>query len=68
MEVEIAVTGSVTWVNMDPQPHSVTSTTGAFDSGYIIEGQSWGRAFNEPGTYRYVCRVHPWMQAAVIVR
>lgn len=68
VEVEIAATGSVTWVNMDPQPHTVTSTTGLFDSGYLIEGRSWGRTFMEPGTYRYKCLVHPWMQGAVIVR
>ncbi|MCC6236961.1 MAG: hypothetical protein IT299_05225 [Dehalococcoidia bacterium] len=53
---------------MDPQPHTITSTAGLFDSGYVTEGLAWGRTFNEPGTYGYSCRVHPWMQGAVIVR
>lgn len=69
-EVEIVVSagGTVVWTNRDVAPHTVTSTDGLFDSGFLIEGQSYSRTFGTPGSFPYACRVHPSMQATVIVR
>ena len=63
---------SVTWVNEDSSFHSVTSgfygePTELFDSGYLDPYQSYTLSFDEFGTYDYICTLHPWMKAQVIV-
>ena len=58
---------AVTWQNLDPEPHSVASTDGAFRSGALDEGESFTFTFATPGTYRYVCSIHPQMTGTVIV-
>jgi plastocyanin/N-acetylneuraminic acid mutarotase len=70
--VVIGVNNTVTWVNDDTAPHTVTSKstpTGAvsFDSGNMIAGAVFIHTFTVPGTYTYVCSYHFWMQGTVIV-
>ena len=50
---------TVTWTNRDSVPHTVTSTTGAFDSGSISQGYTYSHTFDTPGTYEYSCTIHP---------
>lgn len=73
---------TVTWVQMDPGAHTVTSGTVAqgaagvteapdqrFASGELSTGQSFKHTFSEPGTYRYFCEIHPaTMQGDITVR
>ena len=68
MDVTIAAGGSVTWKNRDGEPHTVTSTQGLFRSGAIDEGESFTYKFDRPGTYSYLCSVHPKMRATVTVQ
>lgn len=56
----------VTWINRDLVPHTVTHP--AFDSGTLEPGASWTLAAGGPGTYQYVCSLHPLMRATLIVR
>ncbi|MBI5332084.1 MAG: cupredoxin family copper-binding protein [Candidatus Aenigmarchaeota archaeon] len=56
----------VNWVNEDSAPHTAT-LTGIFDSGILNTGQSFSYTFNIPGTYDYICTLHPSMRARVIV-
>ena len=65
--VVIGVNNTVTWVNNDQAPHTVTDT-GVFDSGNMNTGQSWTHTFTTPGTYEYHCTYHPWMKGTVIVK
>lgn len=65
--VIIGVNNTVTWVNNDIAPHTVTDT-GVFDSGPINRGGSWSYTFTTPGTYNYHCSYHPWMHGTVIVK
>ena len=58
----------VTWKNMDDEPHTVASTAGAFRSGALDEQDSFTFEFDEPGTYRYVCTIHPHMSGTITVR
>jgi plastocyanin len=58
---------TVTWVNNDQVPHTVTANDGAFDSGTLQPGQSYSFAFDKPGTYAYHCNIHPDMTATVAV-
>jgi plastocyanin len=56
---------TVAWTNDDAPPHTVTSTDGPFDSGILDPGGSFSFTFNEPGTFDYVCQLHPQMQGTV---
>src|SRR5437763_5351563 len=61
--VTINIGDSVTWTNADAVLHSAKSTTGAFDTGAIGEGNSKSIAFNTPGTFPYVCGFHPTLMS-----
>lgn len=60
---------SVTWTNTDQAPHDVTVTSGpiALHSPTITTGQSWTYTFTVPGTYSYICSIHPDMHATLVV-
>jgi plastocyanin len=49
---------TVTWTFADAAPHTVTSDTGAFDSGQPQTGGTYQFTFNSAGTYDYYCVVH----------
>ena len=59
---------TVTWVNDDQAPHTATANDGAFDSGTLQPGQSYSFVFDKPGTYAYICDLHPFMKGSVVVR
>ena len=65
--VVIGVNSTVTWVNNDDAPHTVTATDGSFNSGNLDAGQSWSHTFTAPGVYTYYCSYHSWMKGTVIV-
>jgi plastocyanin len=58
---------TVTWTNMDSVSHTVTSTTGVFDSGPISPGQTFSYTFNNAGTFEYSCTIHPTMQHGKVI-
>jgi copper-containing nitrite reductase len=66
--VIMGVNNTVTWVNSDDVPHTVTANDGSFNSGNINGGQSWTYTFTSPGTYAYYCAYHPWMKGTVVVK
>ena len=68
MDVAIPAGGSVTWTNRDGEPHTVTSVDGLFRSGALDQDQSFTFTFAKPGTYAYLCSIHPKMRATVTVR
>src|SRR3989454_2618993 len=49
---------NATWYNGDASVHTVTSTTGAFDSSNIISGATYSHRFPQAGTYQYYCVIH----------
>jgi plastocyanin len=65
--VTITVGDTVTWTNEDPVVHTATSTSGAFDTGELGQGESSSVTFTTPGTYPYRCTPHPNMTGQVIV-
>ncbi|MFZ3167073.1 MAG: PQQ-dependent sugar dehydrogenase, partial [Candidatus Methanoperedens sp.] len=58
---------SVIWTNNDVDAHTVTSDTGVFDSGTLNQGNTFEFMFNDTGTFKYHCALHPTMQGEVIV-
>jgi plastocyanin len=59
---------TVVWTNHDAVSHDVTATDDSWTSGLLGEGESWARSFGSAGTYAYICRAHPYMQAVLIVQ
>jgi plastocyanin len=60
---------TVTWTNEDQAPHDVTTTTApvAIHGSTMQQGQSWSFTFTTPGTYSYICSIHPDMKATLTV-
>jgi len=79
----ISVGDIVTWFNDDREGHTVTSGQGSgrfgwmsddfgqpdgfYDSGRFLPGDSWSYKFEDKGTFRYFCTIHPWMEGVVLV-
>jgi len=59
---------TVTWTNMDDEPHTVVSDTGAFKSGGLDTNESFSYKFDKPGTYHFTCSIHPRMVGTVVVQ
>ena len=57
----------VTWTNADIEQHTATARDRAFNSDIIANGKTFSFTFNTPGTYQYVCLIHPSMIGAVVV-
>jgi plastocyanin len=65
--ITVSAGTTITWTNKDASDHTVTSTTGLFDSGTISVTGTWSHLFSTPGTYTYLCSIHSSMTATVIV-
>jgi plastocyanin len=59
---------TVTWVNMDDEPHTVVSNTKMYRSGALDTKESFSFKFVEPGTYHFTCSIHPRMVGIIIVQ
>jgi len=67
MTLTIKAGSSVTWVNRDDEPHTVVSDTGLFRSGALDTDMSYTFKFDQPGSYRVLCSIHPQMTAVIVV-
>ena len=65
--ITVAAGTTILWTNKDAVAHTVTSNTGAFDSGNISTNGTFSFTFSSAGTFDYHCSVHPSMTAKVIV-
>jgi plastocyanin len=69
-ELAVPAGTTVTWVNADDVPHTVTSTAAPplFDSRALRAGDTFSFAFQAAGTYDAFCKAHPHMTGRVVVR
>jgi plastocyanin len=69
-EIDVPAGTRVVWTNRDDIPHTVTDAADprATKSPPLDTGDSYARTFDKPGTYRYFCSLHPYMQGTVVVR
>ena len=66
--VDVVAGTTVTWINSGAALHTVTANDGSFDSGLLPAGTGrYSRRFATPGTYPYVCGLHPSMTGVVRV-
>jgi plastocyanin len=57
---------TVAWTNNGAQPHDVTGS--GLASGTLQPGQGYSHTFTSPGTYSYICSIHPFMKGTVTVQ
>lgn len=58
---------TVTWTNHDEEPHTVAAGDGSFRSPGMDANATFSFTFTKPGTYDYVCSIHPVMHGTVLV-
>jgi plastocyanin len=66
--VTVAPGTTVTFINDDQEPHTVTATDHSFDSEGLDTNQKWAHAFAKAGTFAYFCEMHPYMHGVVTVK
>jgi plastocyanin len=59
---------TVRWINTGKHKHTITSSTGQWDSGDLEPDQVYSATFRYPGIYNYYCRHHKEMGGMVIVK
>ena len=57
----------VQWTNDDSAPHSAVFGDAGCGTDTLANGDSGALVFNEPGTYAYVCGIHPAMKGTLEV-
>jgi plastocyanin len=66
--IEIKVGETVTWINDNSSPHTVTSSNDStFDSDVLRRGETFSFTFDNEGEYPYFCTLHPSMTGTVVV-
>ena len=65
-EVKVKAGTTVTWTNEDDIPHTVVSPN-AFRSKVMDTDGTYSFTFTTPGTYKYLCSLHPHMTGTIIV-
>jgi len=58
---------TVRFLNSDPVAHNVFSPDGRYNLGTWPQGETKDHTFTETGVYVQLCRVHPEMEAYVVV-
>jgi plastocyanin len=69
--ITVPANTTVKWTNNGPSVHTVTSNAGSiatFDSGEFSAGSSVCFSFADPGTFDYLCTLHPFMTGSVTVQ
>lgn len=66
--LHVSVGQTVSWTNRDQAPHTVSGANGAWgDYQQFGLDETVSFTFDAPGTYPYVCTLHPLMVGAVVV-
>jgi len=68
MSLTVPVGATVTWKNLDGEPHTVVNDQGLFRSGGLDQNDSFSFKFDSPGTYRFICSIHPTMMGTIVVK
>jgi plastocyanin len=68
VSLTVPVGATVSWKNLDGEPHTVKSIDEQFRSGALDQNDSFTFKFVKTGTYRYVCSIHPQMVGTVVVK
>ncbi len=64
-DLTIKVGEKVTWINQDFVPHNVVSDS--FKSPVMMRGGTFEYTFKVKGIFEYICSIHPFMKAKIVV-
>jgi plastocyanin len=64
--LSVAKGTKVVFSNSSGTAHTATDK-GVFDSGQIKPGESFSVRFEQKGTFRYHCEIHPFMHGKIVV-
>jgi plastocyanin len=64
----IAPGTTVTWMNEDETPHTVTDNGKIFRSAALDTGDRFSYTFAQSGEFTYYCTLHPMMIGKIVVR
>ena len=67
--VSAKVGQTVQWTNQDTPPHNVVYVSGPkfTSSGTLNTGGQFKLKLTQPGTIHYICSIHPFMKATIVV-
>jgi amicyanin len=65
--ITVKAGSNITWTNNDAVDHTVTFDGGTVSSTDLGTNDTFSHAFATPGTYHYICTIHPFMHGTVIV-
>ncbi len=68
MSITVKAGTTVTWKNMDGEPHSVVNDAGIFHSAALDQNETYQFKFDKPGVYNVNCGIHPYMKATITVQ
>lgn len=58
---------AINWTNTDDSPHQVTVKAKNLKTSVLLKGKTESLRINEPGTYDYICGLHPNMKGTIEV-
>ena len=64
----IAAGSTVRWTNHDDIPHNIVSDEKSFKSKVLKTEETFVYTFSKPGTYTYLCGLHPQMTGKIVVQ
>ena len=67
MSTTIKAGTTVTWKNLDGEPHTVVNDAGIFHSSALDQGDTYSFRFDKPGVYKVFCGIHPYMKETITV-
>nr|WP_051481904.1 cupredoxin family copper-binding protein [Paraburkholderia nodosa] len=68
MALTVKAGTTVTWKNMDGEPHTVVNDAGVFHSAALDQNDTYQFKFDKPGVYKVFCGIHPYMKATITVQ
>jgi plastocyanin len=68
MALTVKAGATVTWKNLDGEPHTVVSDAGLFRSAALDQNDTYRFRFEKPGVYWVFCGIHPNMKETIIVQ
>jgi plastocyanin len=68
MALTIKTGSTVTWKNLDGEPHTVVNDAGLFRSAALDQNETYQFKFDKPGVYKVFCGIHPNMRATITVQ
>ena len=58
---------TVVWTNKDSIGHTVNLTRAGINSAVLNQNDKFSHTFTAPGTYDYICSIHPFMHGSIAV-